>query len=602
MKRQFTLRGKLIWSALLCFLLPLIGIYVLTNYLTKDLLLERAVSSSQESLKAIQSDVNGILDQTVELSNLALTNSEVRQQVIFSQKRSESGGSGKENLVGYARLVRMLDEMFSQHDDYYVTVLGKTDYIYTNYAHSDFNPRLLYEQPWFPELDKVPTFSTYWARLQENFYNSSKGDPKNSYLVTIGRPIRIASNSTSGYVVISVNERKIRNMLKGNYDQETMLLDDAGYVISHTDPGQIGSRVSWWNKEGPFRTVEVDGKSYVYAEQGVHANHWKLVSLIPVSSAISKHKQILLISFGLQALFFTLFCTLLLFLISTLMKPMRDLSRFITQIGRGQLDIRSGIRGNNEAGLLGRTIDQMLDRIESMIDQITVEQSKKRKAELEMLQAQINPHFMFNLLNSIRMNILTKGDQENAELISSLSSLLRMSINRHNEYIWLREEIETVRHYMRLMNFRHANQVRLEVSCEEDCQEALVPRFMLQPLVENAIIHGFEQFAGELFIHAVRSGENLLITVRDNGIGMAEDMLERLRSHIEHPQDGARESGKRGFSGIGVQNVFGRLRLVYGDRVQLDILSEPDVGTEIRIGIPLEYERGEDHVDSDSSR
>jgi two-component system sensor histidine kinase YesM len=246
----------------------------------------------------------------------------------------------------------------------------------------------------------------------------------------------------------------------------------------------------------------------------------------------------------------------------------------------------------------------MLDRIESMFEQITMEQTKKRRAELEMLQAQINPHFMFNLLNSIRMNILIQGDKENAELIASLSSLLRMTINRDNEFIPLQEEVDTVNHYIRLMNFRHANQVRLEVHFENGCEQAKVPRFVIQPLIENAIIHGFEQFDGEIFIDAIRireaGADDVLISVRDNGIGMTEDKLQELRAKVERDQE-TQDHGKKGFSGIGVQNVFQRLRLIYGRQVQLDIASEPDVGTKITIRFPLEYERvGEHCADSHS--
>jgi two-component system sensor histidine kinase YesM len=382
-----------------------------------------------------------------------------------------------------------------------------------------------------------------------------------------------------------------------------MLLDEEGVVISHSDPSLIGSRMTWWNQDEPARTIEMDGREYVYAEQSIRPNTWNLVSLIPLSSAVSKYKQILLISFGLQVLFFTLFCILLMVLISAFTKPMRELSGFITRIGRGQLDIRSGIRGNNEVTQLARTIDHMLDRIESNIEQITVEQAKKRKAELEMLQAQINPHFMFNLLNSIRLNILIEGDKENAELIASLSSLLRMTINRDNEFIPLHEEVQTVHHYIRLMNFRHANQVRLEVNYEAGCEQALVPRFMIQPIIENAIIHGYEQFAGVIFIEAVhiteKGANDISITVCDNGIGMSEATLQELRANVD-PVQGAAAPAKKGFSGIGVKNVFQRLRLIYGTNAQLEIHSEQDIGTNITLKFPFEVERGEHGADSDS--
>lgn len=596
---RFSLRKKLIWSALVCFLLPLGGIYLLTNYLTKDLLLERAVVSSEDALRAVQSDVNGVLDQTLELSNIVLTNTEIRQQITARQNRKLK----EENLVNYSRLVRLLDELFRQHDEYYVTILGKNDVTYTNYSHSDFDPKQLYKQPWFEQLNQLPSFSTYWVGLQENSFNPLQ--KQSSHIITIGRPIRTSAGSVIGYVIISVNERKIRSHLiqRANSDQKMMLLSEEGMVISHSDPSLIGSQVAWWNRDEQSSTVEMNGQEYVYAEQPIRANSWRLVSLIPLSSAVSKHKQILLISFGLQVFFFTLFCVLLTVLIATFTKPIRDLSRFITHIGRGRLDMRSGIRGNHEVSLLARTIDHMLDRIESMIEQITIEQSKKRKAELEMLQAQINPHFMFNLLNSIRLNILIRGDQENAELIASLSSLLRMTINRDNEFIPLREEVETVQHYIRLMNFRHANQVRLRIDYEPGCEGALVPRFMIQPFIENAIIHGFEQYAGDIFITAAQVRDNasnqLRISVRDNGVGMNESKLHELRAKVMSTQEPA-ASARKGFSGIGVHNVFQRLRLIYGADIQLEIDSEQDLGTTITLIFPFEMERGEQGADSNT--
>lgn len=604
MKRQFSLRNKLIWSALLCFLLPLAGIYLVTNYLTKDLILERAVASSDDALKAVQFEVNRVLDQTLELSNMALTNAEIQQQIVSSHKLLGTREQQEEYLVNYSRLVRMLDEYFVPHDGYYVTILGKNGFTYTNYSYDDFNPKQFYDEPWFEELRHTPTFSTYWVGLQDNYFNSH--DKNESFLVTIGRPIRTSSNNAIGYVIISVNELKIRNILKSNSNsnQEMMLIDKDGYVISHSNPMKIGSKMSWWKNDSDLRTIEIDGKSYVYAKQPMNANDWSLVNLIPLTSAVSKNKQVLLISFGLQVLFFTLFYVLLTFLISKFTRPIGELSQFITNIGRGQLDIRSGIRGKNEVAQLARTIDHMLDRIESMFEQITIEQAKKRRAELEMLQAQINPHFMFNLLNSIRLNILLQGDKENAELIASLSSLLRMTINRDNEFIPLQEEVDTVNHYIRLMNFRHAHQVRLEVNYGEGCAQARVPRFMIQPLIENAIIHGFEQFDGEIFIDAIRIREggtdDVQITVRDNGIGMTTDKLRELRAKVDRDQE-TKDPVRKGFSGIGVQNVFQRLRLIYGRQVQLDISSEQDVGTKITIRFPLEYERvGEHSADSHS--
>ncbi|WP_438348752.1 sensor histidine kinase [Paenibacillus sp. FA6] len=591
---------KLVWSALICFLIPLIIIYLLTNYLTRDIILEKAISNAEDSLVAAKSEINGIFEQTLELSNFVLMNRELRKILLVNQDQLTTKEQKQDYWVNYSRLSSTLDDLFTLKDDFYVTILGENNYIYTSYSYSEFNPTIFYGKEWFPHLKDMPIFSAYWLGEKFNYNNNS------AHWITVGRPIkRTVNNHSIGYLVVNVNERIIRSHLANNADQEMILIDNNGVIISHTDQTEIGKAIPWWTKDANSQTIEIEGIKYIYAEQRLESNDWRVVSLIPFSAAIQKNKQILFISFTVQSLFFTLFFILLIILISALTKPIADLSKFVTNIGRGQLDERNGIRGNNEVGRLARTIDHMLDRIQSMFEQIMMEQAKKRKAELEMLQAQINPHFMFNLLNSIRLNILLQGDKENSELIGSLSSLLRMTINRDNELIPLQEEVDTVFHYVKLMNFRHANQVDLEYHFEDECGKALVPRFMIQPLIENSIIHGFEQFDGQIFINAHYTYEDeseyLNISVRDNGKGMMEPQLNMLRSKIEDEHD-AQEGERKGFSGIGVKNVVQRLRLVYGSRFQVDIQSESDVGTVITLKFPSEVESaGGNLVDSNSS-
>ncbi|RUT46224.1 sensor histidine kinase [Paenibacillus anaericanus] len=588
--RQLSLRNKLVGSAVICLLIPLIVVYLVTNYLTRDLILDKAISTAEDTLKVSKSDVNRVFDQMLEISNFVLMNNEIRQMLLVDPSKLGSAENRADTIISSSRLSRFLDDLVLPNKDFYVTILGENNYIYTSYSYSDYNPVQLYEQNWFSELDNIPNFSTYWLGQQNIYYN--KSDLNSSNWVTIGRPIKTTAANPIGYVVVTVNERIIHPYLTQSSDQDTFLLDDDGVVVSHVDSTKIGEKMSWWKEDESSKTIEIDGAKYIYVAQDLDSNNWRIVSLISLSSAVAKNKHILFVSFAVQVLFSLVFFVLLTLLISRFTKPIANLIRFVKKIGRGQLDLRSGISGQNEVAHLAGTIDYMLDQIQSMIEQITVEQTKKRKAELEMLQAQINPHFMFNLLNSIRLNILIQGDKESAELIGSLSSLLRMTFNRDNEFIPLEEEVDTVSHYVRLMNFRHANQVRFEVKfASEQCGDARVPRFMIQPLIENAIIHGFEQFDGEIFIDAnirENNGSELLqIFVRDNGIGMTEDKLNGLQAKL----DDYEESGdleKKGFSGIGVKNVVQRLRLIYGDQLHVDIQSEHNVGTEITLEFPLE--------------
>jgi len=587
-KRYQSLRMKLVWSALFCILIPLVIIYLVTNYVTKDMILNKVIRNAEDTLKVVETEINGMMEKSFELSNFVLMNNEIRQMLSIKKDELVSTQEKQNYALNYSRLIRNLDDLFLRGTDRYVTILGANEPFYTNYSHSDYDPALLYDKEWISELNWLPQYSGLWM--------GERGllDKRDMYSITLGRPIKGATSTAIGYMIVQVNESVIRTHLKRDDGQELMLLDDEGVIMSHVDPSRIGETMSWWNEQRASNTIVINGLKYIIIEHQIAANNWHVVRLIPLKEEIKKNSEILLISFLMQALFFTIFFILLTLRITSITKPIAELSRFVTSIGRGQLNMRNGIREANEVGHLARTIDHMLDRIEGMIEQITVEQTKKRKAELELLQAQINPHFMFNLLNSIRMNILVEGDKENAELIGALSSLLRMTINRDNEYITLQEEVDTIYHYLKLMNFRHANQVRLHDQLEDDCKQTLVPRFMIQPFIENAIIHGFEQYDGDIYIEAKQQhikGEPFIhISIRDNGIGMSKEKLAELYSKIENDRD-TEERLSNSFSGIGVKNVFQRLKLVYGYRFDSDIQSEIGLGTTITLLFPIEKSR-----------
>jgi two-component system sensor histidine kinase YesM len=230
----------------------------------------------------------------------------------------------------------------------------------------------------------------------------------------------------------------------------------------------------------------------------------------------------------------------------------------------------------------------MLDRVEKMIEQIKVEQAQKRKAELAMLQSQINPHFLFNILNSIRLRIMMRGDEENAELLFSLSRLLRMTIQQRDEYTSLHDELHIVRSYVELLNFRQADEVTLDTDCTSESLGVKIPRFLLQPVIENAYIHGLRQESGRILIRTWTQDSRLLIAIEDNGRGMDEVTLNRLRAEVgsEPPELEAMPSSR--LAHIGMSNVYERLYLTYGSAFQVTIDSIPGQGTTFLFVLPEE--------------
>lgn len=228
----------------------------------------------------------------------------------------------------------------------------------------------------------------------------------------------------------------------------------------------------------------------------------------------------------------------------------------------------------------------MLDRVERMVVQIKEEQAEKRKAELAMLQSQINPHFLFNILNSIRLRIMMRGDEENAELLFSLSRLLRMTIQQRDEYTTLHDELHIVRSYVELLNFRQSEEVALDTECTSESLSVRIPRFLLQPVIENAYIHGLRQAGGRIVIRTRTQDHRLFIEIEDNGQGMDEATLNRLRAGLSSKLPGKEEMPPGRLAHIGMSNVYERLYLTYGSAFQITMDSRPGEGTTFRFVLP----------------
>ena len=422
------------------------------------------------------------------------------------------------------------------------------------------------------------------------------------YYITIVQTIKSFSSKPDGFLFVSLSEEQISHIFpEHQLNHEYMLLDSHGTILSHIDTDRIGQTFAHFdqiNKPSSSSIISVGHEKVMLLDRKLQISDWILVSMVPYQEAISKINAVQSTNIIVQAVFFILFLVILVSLVSQFTKPIFKLSRAVSKVEAGHLQYRTRMRGNDEIGQLGQSFDQMLDRIEDMIKQVTLEQAGKRKAELEMLQAQINPHFLFNVLNSIRLRIKLRGDGKNAALISSLSSLLRMTINRNNEFVTLHEEVETVGHYFELMNFRtnEAASIHIDIMPESALME--VPRFVIQPIIENSLIHGLHDHSGAIAIIARIENDRLQIQIKDTGRGMSEEELEKLHERLAPTKSTAvaakKEETHKGLSGIGLKNVFERLKLIYGDEFQYFIESQLGQGTAITLKIPLR--RGEKHA------
>jgi len=583
-------RTRIVIGIVVCVILPWIMTYFVSDYYTEDVLMQRAVQQSEQSLRTIEMSIRQSFDNLMYISTFFQFDSEFKQ-LLKSYRLIDPSSEGANQQIALHKLQiqTYLDGFTNTIRSTYITIMTDNGLYYTNYPTYDFNPQQFYHEPWIEEMRKLNNYDTFWLGAQTNYVTDDVS--ASPYVITMGKVMK-TSGKIEAYIILSTLESefgdKLRNFADSN-DHLYYLTDEQGLIISSLATEDIGTAFPYpVSLSDEYRIVEHQAKDYLLVSHPVSYTNWRLISMVPYRETIGKINRMTSITIIIQGVFLALFMFILIALVQQMTKPIVRLSRVTREVERGNLSRRAEIKGRHDLALLGHSFDRMLDRIEEMIEQIRYKEEAKRIAEFEMLQAQVNPHFLFNVLNAIRLNLTMKGEQDSAELIQSLSSLLRMTINRNNPFITLQEEIETIQHYVNLMNFRHEQRISLQLDIEFNALHEKVPRFFLQPIIENAIIHGFDEMAGHITISAQATERELVVIVKDNGHGMDEDTLARLREWIYDEESTEMGSNQHSFTGVGIRNVNQRMRITYGERFSMRLESSPGAGTTFTFHIPKE--------------
>ncbi|MDI4648596.1 sensor histidine kinase [Cohnella hashimotonis] len=604
-----SLRGKLIMTALVCLLLPASFTLIAGDYLTQRIVRAQVVDNENKSLELTEVYLSTLFDNMIRVSNGIMFDNNINLALKENWQRYKLGQPDPaQDALDAKDIGHFLSSIASTMDNVYVTVLTVDGHYFTNYQfdlYGGFTPANFLRMPWIKTVEMLPVYEIGWIGLVNQYTMDGKGTEP--YLLTMARNLRLAyATDPYAYIVISISEAKLGEIFKHDLGrQETMLLDPDGRILASRNRQRVGQTFPFPEEvrraDVPL-TVRYEGEQFLLSRHDLDYGGYRVVSLRPYKEAVGQLHSVSRLSFAVQIAATLVFLALFIYMLRQFTKPIVALGKAAGAVEHGELTVRSGVRGSDEIGRLGKQFDQMLGRIEDMVGEIRAEQMQKRKAELAMLQAQINPHFLFNILNSIRLRILLKGDEENGELLASLSGLLRQTIRRDGEFTSLHEELEVLRRYMELLNFRQQEKAVLIIEAASDTLGLRLPRFLLQPVIENAYIHGLRQEAGTIVVEVVRReiGEaragavaaaeaDMRIVVRDDGAGMSRTTLERLRTELRSQRGVSSSDGTAGrLSGIGIANVYERLQLIYGERCSLTLESEEGEGTTVVIEIPAE--------------
>ena len=267
-------------------------------------------------------------------------------------------------------------------------------------------------------------------------------------------------------------------------------------------------------------------------------------------------------------------------------RPIRKLSEVTDQVAKGDLTVRSDIRTGAEVGMLSDSLNTMIDKINELLEQVKKEQIRLRKAEFELLQSQINPHFLYNTLDTI-VWLAEAGEQKKVvKMVGSLSEFFRTSLNQGKDIISIKEELQHVRSYLEIQQVRYQDILQYDIQVEEELYKYLIPKITIQPLVENALYHGIKNKRGvdKIIISGRREEDHFSILIEDNGIGISKERLSQVRAGVKNKVSTGKDI-------YGLYNVNERIHLNFGEKYGIIIESTYGEGTVVSVILPYMQEQ-----------
>ena len=547
----------------------------------------------EENLVNMEAYLNSYLEEVDSIAKNVNYNyylQDYLETVIKEEDDYVDGGIGK-NMRSYEMSSQAFsDTLLSRADISSIMIFGKKKMLLNRSMYTYQRVALDYSKlDWYAKAVAKPQDAIITGPNRHSFFDTD------DEMISLSREVQSYENGTfRGVILINLNMNKITeicNSFQEKQENFICIINDKGELVYEQQNGK--ERFAFDEKENRqklntalermkescFR-LNYRGEKYLVTRTDMKTTGWTLVSMVPYKSVMAETMAISGVM--ILAVVITLIVTLLLLnrILTGVVKPLKKLEKYMVQVNPDNMDQRMEILTDDEIGHLSMKFNQMMDRIRNLKEQVIEEQEDKRKYELQALQAQINPHFLYNTLDSIIWMAET-NDSNIVAMTEALAKLFRISLNKGNEEISLERELEHVKNYLIIQSMRYADKFTYEISVDPGVERCRTIKLILQPIVENCIYHGIKKKrgTGKITIRAYRREQNLIIEVSDDGCGMPKEISRKILSDEI-------ESENISGSGIGVKNVNERIQLRFGKKYGLSYSSEEGVGTTVTYVLP----------------
>lgn len=483
-------------------------------------------------------------------------------------KNEQAPQEQEQNLI---RLFQNVKEMQPYTES--ITLLGINGIRLSSNENQNWNRIYEIYEPYLYQLKQNP--SGFWTTQGITI----------SYVCPI---FQADSKIVSGLLIINLDYQYLREMFMISaikINERVLVADSTGNILfnyphfTSFEPF-LKQHPELLKEDTIQKETNVYGVDSIIVLEKISLADWRIIRIIQTSQVTSQTNQVLH-TLELAGIVLLIICMMYSFWITRIMtKPIKALECVCKQVQQGNLDVRVKLRSHDEYGTLGNTFNLMLDQLQDHFKKEMKEHKRKSEMQFQILQAQINPHFLYNTLDSIRWLAVMQNIENIAKMSSSLISLLKYNLSSSQTFATLQEELESVKNYIEIQKFRYSDIFDFSIKVDPDAMDCHVLRFILQPLVENSIIHGFLDSEGvySIRISAFFSDEQLHIKVIDNGSGMEQEKINEINSSKKQ---------KNRFNHIGVANIRERIQLYFGKDYGLKYDSVPNVGTIVELVLPV---------------
>ncbi len=572
--RKWGFQSKLLFIFLTMILTPVILLSFFEFYYSKKMLADK----TNDYLKNLAAVTLSKIDSTVsDIENVAFyINGNNTIQASLKAEKQVVG-----NRVAYYELHSDIRQILAS----YVLLRQEINAIC---IHSESGREYTYTKTRNgPSLD-----ITRYIRDEKQYWAVDK-----NHIVLMKKLYAFPTQSLLGYIALDVNAKSLYDIIADidlTKSGRIFLVNEEGRILateSETLSGELLDepyRNFIGENEAFYNNVRVGNTYYSVYNSGAISNGWYMVLAIPrdyYMRDITKLKNVI-IPITLTTAFLT---ALLSILVSKgITRPIRFLSGAMENFGQGNFDINCQVDSEDEIGRLSHTFNQMVMDMNSLVNTVYEQKVMKQEAQMKSLQMQINPHFLYNTLDTINWMARIRHVDEIGDMVAALSNMMRYSLEKKS-FVRLGEEVKSLKDYIAIQNYRYRDKMVAEIEIDESLMSLYIPRLLIQPILENAIVHGIEEKLdkGHILVAARREDEDLYIQIMDDGVGMTEETM----SHILREDYSMKKSGH---TSIGVVNVNRRIQMIYGKDYGLLVQSVLGAGTKITIHIPAREEEQEE--------